>query len=454
MRIELISPGAEDSARLPPLALATLAALTPPEVELSFSDDHILPLALPEGLKEVDLVAISVLSKTAYRAYQIADAYRQRGVKVVLGGIHPTTLPEEASAHADAVVIGEAEANWPRLLVDYQTGRLQRFYRQSAPADLERTPIPRREIFKPYRFRYSPVDVVQTTRGCPYDCDFCTVHSLFGRQYRTRPLASVRAEIEGLHQLGLLFADDNVIGNIPHFRQLFSSLIPLKLRWIGEASLAGLDDEENLRLLERSGCKALFIGFESLSPELKRVGKTQNHPERYGEIISRLHDRGIIAYGAFMFGFDFDDPSVFERTVEFAIRSKLLLAQFALLTPYPGTRLYRRLKAEGRLLREKWWLEPNQEILAPHFRPRLMEPERLREGWKWAWREFYSFSSIWRRKALWSSLHSNLLYLPLNLMQRRFARHKICGEETRARAGREAAGKTLFPEGEAGDSGD
>lgn len=434
MRIELISPAAEDSARLTPLALATLAALTPPRVEVTFSDDQIRPIRIPEDLKDVDLVAISVLSKTVHRAYQIADAYRQWGVKVVLGGIHPTTMPEEASAHADAVVIGEAEGIWPRLLQDFEAGRLQRLYHQDGLVDLDQSPIPRREIFKPYRLRYSPVDVVQTTRGCPYHCDFCTVNPVFGSRYRMREVGSVVAEIESLKRPGLLFADDNVIGNVPYFRRLFTALAPLKLKWIGEASLAGLEDEENLKILQHSGCMALFIGFESLSPELKEVGKTQNHPDRYAEVVQRLHDHGIIAYAAFMFGFDFDDPSVFERTVEFAMANKILLAQFAILTPYPGTRLYARLRAEGRLLREKWWLEPNQEILAPHFRPKLMQPEQLREGWKWAWREFYSLSSIWRRKNLWSSLHSNLLYFPLNLRQRHFALHKICAEQTRPRS--------------------
>ena len=434
MKIELISPAAEDSARLTPLALATLAALTPPEIEVSFSDDQIRRIRIPEDLKDVDLAAISVLSKTAHRAYQIADAYRERGIQVVLGGIHPSTMPEEASEHADSVVIGEAEGIWPQLLEDFEAGRLQKTYHQEGLIDLSQSPIPRREIFRPYRFRYAPVDVVQTTRGCPFHCVFCTVNPVFGSRYRMREVASVVAEVGKLSRPGLLFADDNVIGNVPYFRKLFTALAPLKLRWIGEASLAGLDDEENLKILEKSGCKALFIGFESLSAELKGVGKVQNHPERYGEVIRRLHDHGIIAYAAFMFGFDFDDASVFERTVEFAIAHKILLAQFAILTPYPGTPFYDRLQAEGRLLRERWWLEPNQEILAPHFRPKLMEPEQLREGWKWAWKEFYSFPSIWKRKGLWPALHANLMYLPLNLLQRRFALRKICAEQTRPKS--------------------
>ena len=434
MRIEFISAAAEDSARLTPLALATLAALTPPDIDVGFSDDQIHPIDLNDGFQGADLVAISAMSKTAYRAYQIADACREKGVKVVLGGIHPTVLPEEASAHADVVVVGEAEILWPRVIADFQANRLQRFYRQDGVVDMNHSPVPQRGIFKSHSRSYVPLDVVQTTRGCPFDCDFCTVNPVFGSRFRMREIEKVVAEVQGLTRWGILFADDNVIGNVPYFQKLFTALEPLKLRWIGEASLAGLDNEENLKILQKSGCKALFIGFESLSPQLKTIGKPQNNPARYGEVIRKLHDHGIIAYAAFIFGFDFDDPSVFERTVEFAIANKVILTQFAILTPYPGTRLYTRLQAEGRLLQDKWWLVPNQEILAPHFRPQLMEPEQLREGWKWAWREFYSFSSIWKRKDFWPALHPYLAYLPFNLRQRHFARHKICAENTRPRS--------------------
>ena len=436
MRIELISAAAEESARLTPLALATLAALTPPDIEVGFSDDQIRPIGLQSDFQKADLVAISVMSKTAYRAYEIADACRKKGIKVVLGGIHPTILPEEASAHADAVVIGEAEILWPRVLEDFKANRLHRFYRQDGVVDMNHSPVPQRGIFNFHSRSYIPLDVVQTTRGCPYHCDFCTVNSVFGNHFRMREIDQVVAEVQSLTRWGILFADDNVMGNIAYSRRLFTALEPFKLKWIGEASLAGLDDEQNLKILQKSGCKALFIGFESLNPQLRSIGKPQNNPERYAEVIRKLHDHGIIAYAAFMFGFDFDDLSVFERTVEFAIANKIILAQFAMLTPYPGTRLYARLQAEGRLLRDKWWLLPNQEILAPHFHPRLMEPEQLREGWKWAWREFYSFPSIWKRIDLWPALHPYFAYLPLNLRQRHFARHKICAENTRPRSWR------------------
>jgi radical SAM superfamily enzyme YgiQ (UPF0313 family) len=431
MRIELVSASAEDSARLTPLALATLAALTPPGIDVGFSDDQICPIDLHDAFPSADLAAISVLSKTAYRAYEIADAYREKGIKVVLGGIHPTVLPEEASAHADAVVIGEAEMLWPRVLADFQANRLQKFYRQKEWVDLNRFPVPQRTIFQPHSRSYIPLDVVQTTRGCPFHCEFCTVNTIFGSPFRMRDIEKVIAEVQELKRWGILLADDNVIGNVPYFRKLFTALEPLKLRWIGEASLAGLDQDQNLKILQKSGCKGLFIGFESLSPQLKTTGKTQNNPERYGEVIRKLHDHGIIVYAAFVFGFDFDDPSIFERTVEFAIANKIIVAQFSMLTPYPGTRFYSRLKVEGRLLRDQWWLLPNQEILAPHFRPLGMEPEHLREGWKWAWKEFYNFSSIWKRMDFWPALLPYLVYLPFNLRQRHLARHKIWAEDTR-----------------------
>jgi len=282
MRIEFISAAAEDSARLTPLALATLAALTPPDIDVGFSDDQVHPIDLNDGFQGADLVAISVMSKTAYRAYQIADACREKGIKVVLGGIHPTILPEEASAHADVVVVGEAEILWPRVIADFQANRLQRFYRQDGVVDMNHSPVPQRGIFKSHSRSYVPLDVVQTTRGCPFDCDFCTVNPVFGSRFRMREIEKVVAEVQGLTRWGILFADDNVIGNVPYFQKLFTALEPLKLRWIGEASLAGLDNEQNLKILQKSGCKALFIGFESLSPQLKTIGKPQNNPARYG----------------------------------------------------------------------------------------------------------------------------------------------------------------------------
>src|SRR4030042_3119233 len=222
MRIELISAAAEESARLPPLALATLAALTPPDIDVGFSDDQIRPVGRQSDFQKADLVAISVMSTTAYRAYQIADACREKGIKVVLGGIHPTMLPEEASAHADVVVVGEAEILWPRVIADFQANRLQRFYRQDGVVDMNHSPVPQRGIFKSRSRSYVPLDVVQTTRGCPFDCDFCTVNPVFGSRFRLREIEKVVAEVQGLTRGGILFAEDNVIGNVPYFQKLFT----------------------------------------------------------------------------------------------------------------------------------------------------------------------------------------------------------------------------------------
>jgi radical SAM superfamily enzyme YgiQ (UPF0313 family) len=428
LRVELVCPAAEDSAPLRSLAMALLAGLTPPGITLSFKDD-ILQRLNPETDLDfgADLAAITVSTKTAARAYELAASYRRRGVRVVLGGIHPTALPDEALEHADAVVVGEAEGLWERLLEDSTHSRLQRVYRHDTLPDFRRPPRPRRDIFRSRR--YVPVHTVQASRGCPFACEFCSVTPFYGRVLRLREIGDLVQEIEELDRRWVMFSDDNILARPAHARELFRALAPLRLTWFGQASLQGLDDEENLRLLRASGCRALFVGLESVNPKsLKSCGKVQNDPARYLEIISRLHDHGIAVWASFVFGLDDDDADVFARTVEFALEARVFLALFALLTPYPGTRLYARLLEEERLLEPRWWLRPQREDY-PLFRPRRMTPEQLHEGWRWAWREFYSGAAILRRLGRSStlSLFSLLSFLPLNLHQRRLTEDKILG---------------------------
>jgi radical SAM superfamily enzyme YgiQ (UPF0313 family) len=434
LKIELISPAVEENAPVPNLALPLLAALSPPEVEISYTDDLLTPIDLERGLKEVDLVGITVLTKTALRAYQLADAYRKKGIPVVLGGIHPTALPEEAKGHADAVVIGEAEEIWPDLVEDARSGRLKPTYRQETFTDPRRIPIPRREIL-PHR-GYFPLDVVQVTRGCPFQCEFCSVRKFFGGTYRFRPIPEVIEEVRNLRHRLVMFNDDNIIGNPSFSKELLQALLPLKKRWVGQVSLSGLKEVENLSLLAKSGCIGLLIGFESLSRNnLIQSHKYQNDPAEYGEIIDALHRHGITVWASFIFGFDEDDPSVFEETVAFAIRAKLFSVVFALLTPYPETTFYRRMQEEGRLVQDRWWLLERPEASAPHFIPKKMSRDMLREGWKMAWKEFYSFPSIWKRFQ-WnysSTLINRLVYFPFQFMQHRFTEKKILGGRRRFR---------------------
>ena len=426
VKIELIVPAVEENAPIPNLGLPILAALSPPDVEISITDDLLTPIDLEKDLKEVDLVGITVLTKTALRAYEIADGYRKKGIPVVLGGIHPTALPEEAKEHADSVVMGEAEEVWPSLIEDFRIGNLKSFYRQERFTELSKIPRPRREILP--RKGYFPLDVIQATRGCPFRCEFCSVRKFFGDTYRFRPISEVVEEMKTLRHRLIMFNDDNIIGNPFYSKELLKALIPLKKKWIGQASLSGLRDAENVALLAKSGCIGLLIGFESLSKSnLIQSQKYQNDPTEYRKVIHTLHRFGITIWGSFIFGFDEDDPSIFEETVAFAIQTKLFSVVFALLTPYPETAFYQRVKEEGRLVQDQWWLLERQEESAPFFIPKKMSSEVLREGWKRAWKEFYSFPSIWKRFH-WDyspTLINRFVYFPFQWMQHRFTKKKI-----------------------------
>ncbi|OGP79241.1 MAG: hypothetical protein A2V86_08385 [Deltaproteobacteria bacterium RBG_16_49_23] len=426
MKIEFISPAVEENAPVPNLALLILAALSPPDAEISFTDDLLTPIDSEKGLKEVDLVGITVLTKTALRAYRIADAYRKRGIPVVLGGIHPSALPDEAKEHADAVVIGEAEEIWPCLIEDARSGSLKPFYQQKDFTDCSKIPRPRRDILP--KKGYFPLDVVQASRGCPYRCEFCSVRKFFGDTYRLRPISDVVEEVKSLPHRLIMFNDDNIIGSPSYSEELLKAVTPLKKKWIGQASLHGLRDGKNLELLSRSGCIGLLIGFESLSkPNLLQSKKYQNDPAEYRQILDALHRFGITVWGSFIFGFDEDDSATLEETVKFAIQTKIFSVVFALLTPYPETAFYQRVKSEGRLIQDGWWLLERPEDSAPHYLPRKMSGSELREGWKNAWREFYSFPSILKRFQ-WnypSTLINRLVYFPFQLMQRRFAQMKV-----------------------------
>jgi radical SAM superfamily enzyme YgiQ (UPF0313 family) len=435
VKIELIVPAVEENAPVPNLALPILAALTPRDLSISFTDDLLAPIDLEKHLKDVDLVGITVLTKTALRAYHIADAYRKKGVCVVLGGIHPSALPEEAKEHADAVVIGEAEGIWGRLIEDFRAKDLKPFYRQEGTIDPSKIPSPRREIL-PTR-GYFPVDVVQATRGCPFRCEFCSVQNFFGNTYRFRPVSDVVEEVRNLRHRLMMFNDDNIIGNPSYSKELLKALIPLKKKWIGQASLSGLKEVENIELLAKSGCIGLLIGFESLSKaNLIRSQKYQNDPAEYREIIDVLHRFGITIWASFIFGFDEDDPSIFEETVAFAIRAKLFSVVFALLTPYPETSFYQRVKREGRLVEDRWWLLERPDESAPYFIPKKMSGEVLRECWKKAWKDFYSLSSILKRFHFNypPTLINRWVYFPFQLMQRRFTQKKIIEGRRRYRA--------------------
>jgi radical SAM superfamily enzyme YgiQ (UPF0313 family) len=408
----------------PPLNLPIIASLTPPDVEVSIIDENIEELDFDQAA--TDLVGITAMTAQATRAYEIADELRSRGSKVVLGGMHPSVMPEEAGEHADAVVIGEAEGQWEQVMADFRNGGLRPLYQSPTRPTMAGLPIPRRDLLK--QNEYIVDNMIQIVRGCHFRCNFCSVNKVFGDRCRFRPVDEVVQEVEQLRGdrfrsrfFGIM--DDNVVTNSTHATELFQRLKALDIIWAGQAPLSVADQPETLRLLGESGCKALFVGLESTSPEaLRECKKSWLKPTDYREKIQRFHDHGIAVHGAFIFGFDADDESVFERTVQFADSIKIDSAQFAILTPFPGTDLRAQLEAEGRILSSNWEEYGLDEVV---FQPKRMSPERLQEGYHWAWREFYNLRRIGLRTlAAYRRVRSMFPILVFQMQYRKLIRHR------------------------------
>ena len=413
MRVVLIAPAANNyiwrkrraAFTMPPQALPILAAITPPGVTVRLLDEAVEDVNLN---LEADLVGLSSMTATATRAYALADHFRSRGIPVVMGGVHPSSLPEEALQHCDSVVIGEAEDLWPRVLEDAGASRLKKTYQNSLPFPLEDLPAPRWDLLNARKY-FIP-QTVQVSRGCPVSCSFCSVSSYFGRSHRNRPLAQVLQEIKALPRKLFIFVDDNIAGDPTMAKDLFAAMIPLKKKWVAQASLSIADDSELLDLAARSGCIGLLIGFESLSPDvLRSIGKGVNLQRRYEEVIQKIHSRRIHIQGSFIFGFDGDTPEGIHTTVEFVKQARLTGVNYCHLTPFPGTRLFAELEKEGRILHRDWSKYDRQNIV---FQPRHFNPESLQDQILWAYRQTYNWRSIWDRRPF--SFQHISLYLALN----------------------------------------
>ncbi len=404
MKIKLIAPHeqSEDNIssaqtfKVQKVNLPLLAALTPPEHLVKIVDEAFAPDDFGE---EVDLVGITVMTDLAIRAYQIADAYRQRNVKVVMGGIHATVLPSEALQHADAVVIGEAEEVWPKVLSDAISGEIQKLYCANRITKLSGMPTPRRDLYPtPTNRGYTPIAIgIETARGCPYDCEFCSIGSVMGRQYRSRPIPEVIAEIESIDSPRLFFVDDALGLNRPTAKNLFMKMVPFKLKWAGQGPVSLAEDLDLLRLMRRSGCVGLLIGFESVQKEIHHgMKKIRNLKIDFSEATRRFHGEGIAILGAFIFGFDHENRDVFDQTLEFITACRLDCVELRILTPFPGTHLYSRLLKEGRLFAPNWWLQgyPPDTLL---FEPKGMTAEELIEGFIRLNRQTYSYGSMIKR---------------------------------------------------------
>lgn len=409
---------------LEPLVFGLLARLTPPDVELALYDDRIEQIPFDEP---TDLAALTVETFTAKRAYQIAAQYRKRGVPVVMGGYHPTLLPDEAGQYADAIAIGDAETAWPRIVADARAGKLQHVYK-STPGLAAGGAAPDRSIFKGKR--YGLLRIVQFGRGCRFACDFCSIHAFYGRAMPRRHMDAVLSELDELRGQYVFFADDNLFTDKEQAEALFKAIKQFKIHWACQISLDIAQNSRLLDLMGESGCVGALIGFESLNEanliQMKKKWNTRQGD--YAAVLAEIYRRGIMVFGSFVFGYDYDTTGAFDRTLDFALKSKLALAQFNPLYPMPGTSLYERLKKEKRLLFERWWLNDSYRYGEAIFTPACMTPGELRDGIIRLRREFNTYGSIAKRMfephSNARSLHHLFAYLMVNLVTKKEIRNK------------------------------
>jgi len=423
MRLTLVYPSVGRKENKPyvrawqmqPLSMALLAGITPADVDVRFYDDRMEEIDFDEP---TDLVAMSVETFTALRSYKIARQFRARGVPVVMGGYHVTLLPEEAQREADAIVIGDAEPIWEQLLDDARRHALQPVYRGLGRRTLSGVQ-PRREIFgdRPYQ----NITLVEFARGCNFKCDFCSITAFHSANQNHRPSEEVAAEMAATGSDRFFIVDDNIVSQPAKVRELCRTIAPLGIRWVGQASIHIAQDDELLELMVESGCLGVLIGMESLDANnLRDMGKDWNlAAASYTDSLAQFRKHGLAVYGTFIFGYDNDDERVVQRSVDFAREQKLFLAAFNHVVPFPGTPLYRRLETEGRLLKPRWWLDPDCCVGDVVFRPSKISATELQALCLDARKQFYSWGSIFGRlrdrQANAASLLMTGVYIGLNI---------------------------------------
>jgi radical SAM superfamily enzyme YgiQ (UPF0313 family) len=395
--------------------MPVLAALAPEELNISFTliDESIDKIPLDT---DADLVAISAITGTALRAYQLADHFRGRGIPVVLGGVHVSLLPDEAQCHADSIVIGPAEESWPRLLRDYAAGKLQKRYRDNKQqSPWLHLPPPRYDLLR--RSGYMVPDTIMATRGCRQACDFCTIPAL-GVGYAKRPIGEVLRDIKAAPSQFIVFNDVSLVDDTEYSMELFTAMLPLKKRWGGLATTKLIEHPHLISLMAQSGCNYLLFGFESFyQGALKEIHKGFNFNRDYEKLIQELHTYNISVQGCFIFGFDHDDATVFAATVDRINELKIDIPRFSILTPYPGTELYRTLSAENRIISNNW---DDYDTMHVVFKPEQMTPDELYRGFKSAYRETFKMAHIIRRTCGWKL--SSLINFLGNMNYRNFSR--------------------------------
>jgi len=412
------------SWKMQPLTMAVLAGLTPSGDEIKFYDDRIETVPFDEM---TDLVAISVETFTAKRAYEISKEYRDRGIPVVMGGFHATLCSDEAAVHADSIIEGEAESHWQEMLEDVRKGVLKKKYSHSFRPSLSSV-TPDRRIFKGKS--YMPINLVEFGRGCKHECNFCSITSFYRGSYNHRPVENVISEIKDLDDKLIFFVDDNLIADPSSAKDLMKAMLPMKKKWVTQCSIAAADDDQLLDLMAKSGCVAVLIGLESLSSNnLCQMGKKVNRSKRDLAVrLSKIREKGIKIYATFVIGYDDDDENMCRETLEFAVDQKFFITGFNNLTPFPGTRHYNELRSRGKLSYETWWLDERYKygdipIILDKVSSRYlaMKCVEMRE-------KFYSWPSVIKRMLDFKANSKGLdlpLFLYINLMLRREVRNKL-----------------------------
>src|SRR5882672_5525765 len=409
LRVKLILPALTEAtgpdwrpikySLFPPLGLATLASFLTADDDATIVDEHVQPLELDD---EPDLVVIQVYITNAYRAYRIADHYRSKGAFVALGGLHVTSVPEEAAVHADAIFLGPGEQTFPKFLQDFRAGKPERVYTSTAGRTLERVPPIRRDLIR--ASYYLVPNSIVVTRGCPQHCDFCYKDAFFqgGRGFYTQRVDDALVEIERLPGRHLYFLDDHLLGDRRFGEALFDGMKGMKRLFQGAATVDSILRGDLIERAAEAGLRSIFVGFETLTPgNLARSNKRQNLGRDYRAVADRLHGLGIMINGSVVFGMDDDGEDVFRRTADWAIESGLTTATFHIQTPYPGTRLYEQMRSAGRMVTSDWNLYDTRNVV---YRPARLQPEALKAGYDWAYEEFYRWASIAR-----ASLHHGTL---------------------------------------------
>lgn len=413
------------SDAMKPLLFGIIKSLTPEQYEIDFIDERVE--RLPDEI-DSDIIAFSVETYTARRAYILAERYKSEKNVIVMGGFHATVLPDEVLEYADTVIIGDAEDTWGRFLEDCAAGKPKKKYESDESCEMSEMTEQQQRDCSVYKHRYYGIGVYQISRGCKFNCEFCSIKTMYQCVRRKSP-EMVARELAGTREKILFFVDDNLFYDRKSAVELFHRIAPLKKKWACQISMDAARDDELLEEMKRAGCFLVLMGFESLNPEsLDEMNKSANRTAAdYEEIIQRIYRHKMLVYGTFVLGCDGDGRDVFERTLAFAMKNKLAVTNFNPLIPMPGTPVYQRMEKEGRLLYHKWWLSSHYRYGETAFEPAQMTPEELRDGCFWMRQRFYSFGSIVKRLFA-NPIHfipwNFIVFLLANVISRREIRSK------------------------------